>query len=138
MDLKGKTRYTISYVLSYNSLSDRHLHFTMTISSHIEPKNYEEACKFPEWITAMKKELEALQTNKTWYLTKLPDNQVLIDCKWIYKIKYKSDGSIEIYKAHLVAKGYTQIKGINYLDTFSPVTKLTTVRLLLALAATQH
>jgi len=138
MDLKGKTRYPISFVLSYSSLSDRHLHFTMTISSHIEPKNYEQACKFPEWTTAMKKELEALQANKTWYLTKLPNNKVLIDCKWVYKIKYKSNGSMERYKTRLVAKRYTQIEGIDYLDTFSPLAKLTTVRLLLALAATQH
>jgi len=138
MDLKGKTKYLIPFVLSYSSLSNRHLHFTMTISSYIEPKNYEEACKFPKWIATMKKELEALQANKTWYLTKLPNNKVPIDCKWVYKIKYKSDGSIERYKTRLVAKGYTQIEGIDYLDTFSPVAKLTTVRLLLALAATQH
>jgi len=61
----------------------------MTISSHVEPKNYEEACKFPGWIDTMKNELEAIQANKTWYLTKLLGNKVSNDCNWVYKIKYK-------------------------------------------------
>ena len=59
-------------------------------------------------------------------------------CKWVYKIKHKVDKSIETYKALLVAKGFTQTEGIDFLETFSPIAKVSTVRLFLALASIQH
>ena len=70
---------------------------------------------------AMAKEIQALESNKTWTFSTLPEGKTPIDCKQVYKIKYHSDGSIERYKARLVAKGYNQIEGIDYHDTFAPV-----------------
>ena len=68
---------------------------------------------------------------------KIPPNRKIINSKWVFKIKRGPNGEINKYKAHLVAKGYTQIEGLNYTDTFAPVTKFTTIRSLLVLAA-QH
>ncbi|WVZ21124.1 hypothetical protein V8G54_008446 [Vigna mungo] len=130
-------RYPIRNYLQYNRLSPTFKHNILSISSHVEPTCYSAASKQPQWITAMRAELDALQANNTWELTILPPNKTAIGCRWIYKIKYNSDGSIERYKARLVAKGYNQIEGLDYLDTFALVAKLTTVLFLLAIAASK-
>ena len=72
--------------------------------------------------------------NNTWKLVPQPHKRPVIGCKWIYKTKPSADGTPPKYKAHLVAKGFLQEGGIDYHETFSPVIKVTTIRLLLSLA----
>ena len=105
------------------------------IEEATEPETFEEASQSSEWMTAMKEELDALQQNQTWDLVPKSRDVKPISCKWVYKIKRRPDGSIERYKARLVARGFSQQYGLDYDETFSPVAKLTTVRALLALAA---
>ncbi len=76
----------------------------------------------------MNEEMVALDVNRTWELVPLPEGKKAIGCKWVYKVKHNSDGSISRYKARLVAKGYAQTHGIHYEETFAPVAKMVTVR----------
>ncbi|KAM0960324.1 hypothetical protein ACFX2C_025377 [Malus domestica] len=102
--------------------------------SQTEPATYKSALKSPLWLSAMHEELQALTVQNTWSLVPLPKTKNLIGCKWVFKLKKHADGSISRYKARLVAKGFNQEEGIDYGETFSPVVKPTTVRLVLALA----
>lgn len=99
-----------------------------------EPYNFTQAVTDSRWVDAMDKELTALQENNTWEIVSPPPGKKVVECKWVYKVKYNADGSIDKFKARLVAKGYTQIAGQDYHNTFSPVAKMATVRTLLALA----
>ncbi|RVW46449.1 Retrovirus-related Pol polyprotein from transposon RE2 [Vitis vinifera] len=93
--------------------------------------------KISEWKKAVQDEIDALEKNGTWTITDLPVGKRPVGCKWIFTIKYKADGSVERFKARLVARGFTQSYGIDYQETFAPVAKLNTIRILLSLAVNQ-
>ncbi|CAM8920282.1 unnamed protein product [Rhodiola kirilowii] len=130
--------HLIENFISYTKCSLQHQNFLHQISDIKEPSSYNQAHKDPNWIAAMSKEIAALEANHTWVLTPLPAGKTLVDCKWVYKLKYKFDGSLERYKARLVARGFTQVEGLDYHDTFAPVAKMTTVRCMLDVAAARH
>lgn len=83
----------------------------------------------------MQAELEALELNNTYIITDLSLGKMAIASKWTYKIKYRDDRTMDRFKATLIAKGYNQLASIDYIDSFSPVAKLVTIRVFLSMAA---
>ena len=108
------------------------------IGSENDPETFSQAlsCKESDlWYNAMKDELNSMKSNEVWDLVELPQGAKAIGCKWVYKTKRDSLGNIERYKTRLVAKGFTQKEGIAYKETFSPVSKKDSLRIILALVA---
>lgn len=89
-----------------------------------EPSTIEEALESKPWKEAMDTEYQSLMKNNTWELVDLPPGKKSISCKWIFKTKYKEDGSIDKHKTRLVGKGYAQKEGIYYEETLTPTTKI--------------
>ena len=129
-------------------ISPRHLTRVRSIPAHLlyyhcyttlatlhEPHTYRGASTDPVWLIVMKEELVALSKNHTWDLVTLPPRKSVVGCKEIYKIKTHSDGSIEQYKAHLVAKGFTQEYKIDYEETFASVAQMSSIHAFLAVTA---
>ncbi|PKU80692.1 Retrovirus-related Pol polyprotein from transposon TNT 1-94 [Dendrobium catenatum] len=110
------------------------LHMESELDTMQDPTSYSEASKHVNWRNAMASEFYALQQQGTWSLVPRPPNSSVLGCKWTYKTKTHADGSIAKYKARLVAHGNHQEFGLDYTETFSPVAKLPTIRILLAIA----
>ena len=103
-----------------------------------DPQSFKEAVSGPEaplWKEAINSEVESILHNHTWEMVDLPPGCKPLGYKWIFKKKMKADGSIDKYKARLVIKGYRQKEGLDYFDTYSPVTRITSIRMLIAIAA---
>lgn len=115
--------------------------YALTVSHNAnlcEPTGCTEAVKHDQWRLAMASEFNALQHCGTWSLVSYDLSMNILPNKWVFKIKRRSDGSIERYKARLVANGFHQQEEIDYTETFNPVVKHSTIRIILALAVHHH
>ena len=102
-----------------------------------EPQSFKEVMSSPEapyWKEAINDEVESILQNHTWELVDLPPGSKPLGYKWIFKKKMKANGSIDKYKARLVIKGYKQKEGLDYFDTYSPITRISSIRMLIAIA----
>ena len=111
-----------------------------TIESDADPKSYSEAMSRSDsakWLDAMKEEITSLKKNEVWQLVERPRHNVVSN-KWVLKIKRKPNGEIERYKARLVARGFSQVPGVDYQETYAPVANMTSIRMLFAFAAIEN
>lgn len=106
--------------------------------AHIEPDSVEKAMTIKEWKEAMDEECAVLIKNQTWSLVPYSPEMNIVDNKWVFRVKYNQDGSVQRHKARLVAKGFQQTPGLDYFETFSPVVKPSTIRVIFTLAITHH
>ncbi|KAJ1697014.1 hypothetical protein LUZ63_005526 [Rhynchospora breviuscula] len=126
--------YPIAHYVNCNNFSAAHRNFLAAATAGKESRYFGEAMNYKHWRDAMHAEIDALERNETWTIEDLPPKKKAIGCKWVYRIKYNSDGSIERYKARLVVMGNRQVEGIDFNETFALVAKMTTVRTLLGVA----
>ena len=89
------------------------------VSENHDPETCAEALGNPYWDAAMDEEYRSLMENDTWDVVPLPKGRKLVKCKWVYRTKYALDGSVERLKVRLVAKGFSQVEGIDYNETFA-------------------
>ena len=120
------------------SLSQTAMVFNSCLYSSSIPKDVKEALQNPKWKKAMEEEITALKKNGTWEKCVLPKGKKTVGWRWVFTIKYHADGSTECYKARLFAKGYTKTYGVGYSETFTPVAKIDTIRVLFSVAANKN
>ena len=123
--------------ISYDSEMDYSMAAVTQNTEGLMP-TYAEACKrldWPKWNEAIQKELKSLEDSATYRLVERPPDLNVVDSRWVLKIKKNAAGEIDKYKAQLVARGFTQIYGVDYYETYALVARLVSFRLLMALAA---
>ena len=103
--------------------------------SQVEPTSIKEACEDDNWVKAMNEELDQIEKNETWELVPRPKDRNVIGTKWVFKNKENEDGEVIRNKARLVCKGYAQVEGMDFEETFAPMSKLEAIRILLAFAS---
>lgn len=133
----SKVKYGLEKFVSYANLSSENFCFVTKLNKLSEPKNHWEASKSEHWKEAMNNEMKALYENDTFEIVELPCDRKAIGFKWVFKIKYKSSGDIDRFKARLVVQGFNQKEGVDFDETFSPVVKIVTIRCVINLAVQQ-
>ena len=113
------------------------VHEELCLISQVEPKNLDEACKDDYWIQAMKEELDQIVKNETWELVPKPKDKNVKGTKWILRNKMNEQGEVVRNKERLVSKGYSQQKGIDYEETFSPIAKIKAIRMFFVYVASK-
>lgn len=131
-------RYPIFAYINLTRLSDEHQAFIGTIDKYPEPQSYTQEKKLKIWNDSTEVEEIALESTGTWIICSLPPGKTPIGCRWVFKVKLNADGTVEHFKTRLVAKGYTHREGLDFVDSFSPVAKMTTVRTLLSVSAAKN
>jgi len=101
-------------------------------------KSYQEALMNPEWKQVMDDEMDTLMSRQTWDLVPTSSELPAINCRWVFTMKYRPDGTMDRYKAHLAAWGFTQTYGVDYLEIFSHVARLNSIHILFSLAVNQQ
>lgn len=133
--VRSCTQYPISNHVSYSHLSSSYKAFLSKVSSVSLSTNFQDALSIPKWKHAMMEEMRAFSKSGAWELVELLSGKNPVGCKWVYTVKLKANGSIERCKVRLVAKGFTQTYEVDYHETFAPVAKMNSVRILLSFAA---
>ena len=100
-----------------------------------EPTSYEDVAHQQVWKDAMMEEYQSIMKNDVWDVVPRPKGKSVVTSKWLLKIKHATDGSIEKYKARIVAHGFSQKEGIDYDETFAPVARYTSTRIIISLAS---
>ena len=100
-----------------------------------KPYTFEEAVTHQVWRDAMMEEYNSIMKNGVWDIVPRPEGKSVVTSKWLYKIKYAADGSIEKYKARFVARGFSQVEGVDYDETFAPIARFSSIRAVISIVA---
>eukprot|EP00253_Pinus_taeda_P019097 PITA_19097 len=126
----SSTGKRVGFTLDAVNIYDLH-----SSSKILTGESYAKAARHPSWESAMEEEYNSLLENQTWDLVPLPLGRKLVRCKWVYRTKSATDGQITRQKSKLVAKGFQQVHGIDYDETFAPVANMDSIHLALAITA---
>lgn len=124
----SSTPYPIDNYISSAQFYDKYQYYLLAITSTAEPIHYKDAIEDEHWRDAVTDEIVALEDRDTWTVETLPPGKKALSCRWVFRLKYNADGTLERHKARLVVCGNHQTEGIDYTETFAPVAKMVTVR----------